>query len=275
MLTVQVVGTVDPVPVESPYWAGRPYFSSFYPEATIRSLESVPPTADPVFVGPGSAALGQITTYTVDVPVLPLKVDLEDAATLRQQIRSLTDATSAYLVTTDSQLPAALRRADDGRELVRIAAPLAVTQLVLLSWWTLYLVVGSATEERSPGARAGEAARADRPADPPVRAGRGVPAAAGRGAARHADRLPRGARVGPADLRAGHRGASSPGRCSLTVLIAVAGGLVTAALSSRQVFRRPVSELLRRVPSAAGGQRRRSGRRCRAGARASPASCSW
>ena len=274
MLTVQVVGAVDPVPVESPYWAGRPYFSSFYPEAAIRSLESVPPTADPVFVGPGSAALGRITTYTVDVPVLPLKVDLEDAATLRRQIRPLTDATSAYLVTTDSQLPSALARADDGRELVRIAAPLAVTQLVLLSWWTLYLVVGSATEERSPELGLAKL--------------RGLTARQTRrfGLAEVFLLLliaaPLGTLIGYLAVRGSARRIFAPGTevvftwpVLVTVLIAVAGGLVTAALSSRQVFRRPVSELLRRVPP------RRAGRGAGlvdgvvAGARRSPASCSW
>ena len=123
-----------------------------------------------------------------------------------RQIRRLHDTTAGYLVTTDSQLPAALARADDGRELVRIAAPLAVTQLVLLE--LVDAVPRGRLGDRGavPRARAGEAARADRPADPAVRAGRGVPAAADRGAAGHAGRLPRGTRVGPPGLRPGHRG---------------------------------------------------------------------
>ena len=41
----------------------------------------------------------------------------------------------------------------------------------------------------------------------------------------------------------------------LTVLGTLAGGLVVAALSSRQVFRRPVAELLRRVPPRSAGRR--------------------
>jgi hypothetical protein len=153
VLTLRVVGTFDPVPVKSPYWAGRPYFDAFYPQSVVRCgpcLDETPPVADPVFVGPGAARLARITTYTVDVPVLPDRVRLDDAPLLQRQVRKLRDANVAYLLTTDSQLPAALARANDGRDLVRIAAPLAVTQLVLLSWWTLFLVVGSATEERSP-----------------------------------------------------------------------------------------------------------------------------
>jgi putative ABC transport system permease protein len=40
----------------------------------------------------------------------------------------------------------------------------------------------------------------------------------------------------------------------LTVLGTLGGGIVTAALSSRQVFRRPVAELLRRVPARSSGR---------------------
>ena len=119
-------------------------------------------------------------------------------AILRQQVRRLSDTVVGLPeLTPDSKLPAALARADDGRELVRIAAPLAVTQLVLLSWWTLYLVVGSATEERSPELGLAKLRGLTAPPDPPVRAGRDRPAAAHRGPARHGARLPRGTRVGP------------------------------------------------------------------------------
>ncbi len=254
VLPVTVVGTFDPVPVESAYWAGRPYFSSYYPEARTRSLESVPPIVDPVFLGPGSAALGQITTYTVDVPVRPIKVQLEDAATLRGQIRRLSNTTAGYLVTTESQLPAALARADEGRELVRVAAPLAVTQLVLLSWWTLYLVVGSATEERSPEIGLAKLR------------GMAAPQTRRFGLAEVFLLLliaaPLGTLVGYLAVRGSAGRVFAPGTevvvtwpVLLTVLAAVAGGLVTAALSSRQVFRRPVSELLRRVPPRRSGNR--------------------
>ena len=241
------------MPVESPYWAGRPYFSSFYPEADDPGPGVRPADGRPGVHRARLGALGRITTYTVDVPVLPLKVDLEDAATLRKQIRQLTDATSAYLVTTDSQLPSALARADDGRELVRIAAPLAVTQLVLLSWWTLYLVVGSATEERSPELGLAKL--------------RGLTARQTRrfGLAEVFLLLliaaPLGTLIGYLAVRGSARRVFAPGTevvftwpVLVTVLIAVAGGLVTAALSSRQVFRRPVSDLLRRVPPRRAGR---------------------
>ena len=70
--------------------------------------ESVPPVADPVFVGPGGARLARITTYTVDVPVLPDRVRLDDAPVLQRQVQRAPDANVAYLLSTDSQLPAAL-----------------------------------------------------------------------------------------------------------------------------------------------------------------------
>ena len=253
VLTLRVVGTFDPVPVQSPYWADRPYFSTFYPQAVVRSLNSVPPVADPVFVGPGAARLARITTYTVDVPVLPDRVRLDDAPLLQRQVRRLRDANVAYLLTTDSQLPAALARANDGRQLVRIAAPLAVTQLVLLSWWTLFLVVGSATEERSPELGLAKL--------------RGLTARQTRrfGLAEVFLLLlvaaPLGTVAGYLAVRGSADRVFAPGTqvvfswpVLLTVLVTVAGGLVTAALSSRQVFRRPVSELLRRVPPRRAGR---------------------
>ena len=247
VLHLTVVGTFDPVPVQSLYWAGRPYFGSYYPQASPNGLGENPPSADPVFAGPGAARLGHITTYTVDIPVLPGQVRLDDGPVLQRQIRRLGDQNTAFQLTTYSQLPAALGRADDGRELVRIAAPLAVTQLVLLSWWTLFLVVGSATEERSP--ELGLAKLRGLTARQTRRFGLAeiflllVVAA------------PLGTVIGYLAVRGSARRVFAPGTqvvltwpVLLTVLAAVVGGLVTAALSSRQVFRRPVSELLRRVP---------------------------
>jgi putative ABC transport system permease protein len=255
VLDLTVVGSFDPVPVQSAYWAGRPYFASFYPQAHPVGIDGEdPPTADPIFVGPGGAKAGHIQTYTVDAPVRPDKVRLDDGPVLRQQIRRLGDVNTAYQLTTYSQLPAALRRADDGRELVRIAAPLAVTQLVLLSWWTLYLVVGSATEERSPELGLAKL--------------RGLTARQTRrfGLAEVFLLLlvaaPLGTVVGYLAVRGAAPHVFAPGTevlltwpVLLTVLGTVAGGIVTAALSSRQVFNRPVSELLRRVPPRRAGRK--------------------
>jgi hypothetical protein len=254
VLAVQVVGSFDPVPVESAYWAGRPYFTAFYPEAFPRGLGEEPPTADPVFLGPGSLEQANLTTYTVDTPVRPSQVRLEDAATLRRQVDRLELDLSAFLLSTDSQLPAALQRADEGRDLVRIAAPLAVTQLVLLSWWTLFLVVGSATEERSPELGLAKL--------------RGLTVRQTRrfGLAEVVLLLlvaaPLGTALGWAAVRAAADRVFAPGTevlltwsVLLTVLGSLAGGVVTAALASRQVLRRPVSELLRRVPPQRKGGR--------------------
>jgi hypothetical protein len=254
-LTVRVVGTFDPVSVQSAYWAGRPYFSVFYPQATPFGADGEnPPVADPTFVGPGGAKLGRITTYLVDVPVMPSRVSLNDGPVLRQEIRELADKATAYQLNVSSQLPASLGRADDGRKLVRIAAPLAVTQLVLLSWWTLYLVVGSATEERSPELGLAKL--------------RGLTARQTRrfGLAEIFLLLlvaaPLGTVLGYLAVRGSASRAFAPGTqvvvtwsVLLTVLGTVAGGLVVAAISSRAVFRRPVSELLRRVPPRRAGRR--------------------
>ena len=254
VIEVTVVGAFDPVPVQGPYWAGRPYFDGFHPKSRVVALEEVPPTADPVFLGPGSARASRIATYTIDIPLVPPRVRLEDSQPLRRQVRALALETPRMLVNTDSQIPAALDRAQDGRELVRIAAPLAVTQLVLLSWWTLYLVVGSATEERSPELGLAKL--------------RGLTARQTRrfGLAEILLLLlvaaPLGTVLGYASVRVAAGRVFAPGTevvltwpVLLTVLGTLAGGLVTAALSSRQVFTRPVAELLRRVPPRGAGRR--------------------
>jgi hypothetical protein len=254
VIAVTVVGSYDPVPVAGPYWVGRPYFDAYNPTSSIVELEEVPPTADPVFVGPGSAQAGRIATYTIDTPLIPLRVRLDDSQPLRRQIRGLALETPRLLVNTDTQVPATLDTADQGRDLVRIAAPLAVTQLVLLSWWTLYLVVGSATVERSPELGLAKL--------------RGLTAAQTRrfGLAEIVLLLlvaaPLGTFVGYSAVRAAAGRVFAPGTevvltwsVLLTVLGTLAGGVVTAALSSRQVFRRPVAELLRRVPPRSAGRR--------------------
>jgi hypothetical protein len=253
VVAVQVVGAYEPVPVDDAYWVGRPYFDAFNPDSSIAELEEVPPTADPVFLGTGGAGAARIATYTIDVPLLVSGVRLEDTRPLRRQVRALSLETPRLLVNTDSQLPAALDRADEGRRLVRIAAPLAVIQLVLLSWWTLYLVVGSATEERSPELGLAKL--------------RGL---TGRQTRRFGlaevfllllVAAPLGTALGWAAVRSAAGRVFAPGTevvltssVLLTVLGTLGGGIVTAALSSRQVFRRPVAELLRRVPSRSSGR---------------------
>ena len=144
--------------------------------------------------GPGGAGAARITTYTIDVPLLAARVRLEDTAPLRRQIRALSLETPP--AAGQHRLPAA-GRAGPGRRGPRAGAhrgaagrhPAGAAELV------------DALPRRRlgdrgalPRARAGQAARPDRAADPPLRAGRGVPAAAGRGAARHRRRA--GSRCG-------------------------------------------------------------------------------
>ena len=207
-----------------------------------KGLITVPPVADPVFLGPGTAATAGITGFTVDAPVLANRVRLDDAPTLVAQVQRLNKFLSVYQLASVTQLPAALEQADNGRDLVRIASPLAVTQLVLLSWWTLFLVVGSATEERSPelglaklrGLSQGQTGRF--------------------GLAEIVLLLvvaaPLGTVAGYVAVRAAGPHVFAPGThvaltssVLLTVSIAPSGGVVTAALAARRVFRRSVADL--------------------------------
>jgi putative ABC transport system permease protein len=255
-LLVKVVGSFDPVSVANSYWVGQPYFTEFFPRAVPNGLPTttLPPIADPVFVGPGTAATAKITGYTIDAPVLANRVRLGDGPALVSQAQALNHFLSAYELPSVTQLPSALEQANNGRNLVRIASPLAVTQLVLLSWWTLFLVVGSATEERSPelglaklrGLSQGQTSRF--------------------GLAEIVLLLvvaaPLGTVAGYAAVRASGPHVFAPGThvamtssVLLTVSIALSGGVVTAALAARRVFRRSVGDLLRRVPSRGSGRR--------------------
>ena len=199
---------VRPGAGESPYWAGRPYFTSYYPQASPNGLGENPPTADPIFLGPGGAAAGRITTYTVDVPVLPGRVRLDDA----------TDAAAADPPARHQErhlpahhlLPAAGRAGSRGRRpragTDRRAArrhPARAAELV-------DAVPRRRVSDRGAVARAGagEAARPHRAADATVRAGRDLPAAAGGRAAGHRRRLPGRPRRRAARVRPRHRGAA-------------------------------------------------------------------
>jgi hypothetical protein len=253
-LLVKVVGSFDPVSVATSYWVGQPYFTEFFPTSVPNGLGDLPPVADPVFVGQGTAAAAKITGYTIDAPVLANRVRLDDGPALVGQVQGLSHFLSAYALSSETHLPSALELANNGRDLVRIASPLAVTQLVLLSWWTLFLVVGSATEERSPelglaklrGLSQGQTGRF--------------------GLAEIVLLLvvaaPLGTVAGYAAVRASSPHVFAPGThvamtssVLLTVSIALSGGVLTAALAARRVFRRSVGDLLRRVPSRGSGRR--------------------
>jgi putative ABC transport system permease protein len=253
-LTITVVGSFDPVSTDDGYWVGQSYFNDYFPEARFKALKPVPPVADPVFLGQGTAEAAGITGYTVDVPLLSGRVHLDDGPTLQRQVERFRATLALYQLGVVTELPSSLDQADNGRELVRIASPLAVTQLVLLAWWTLFLVVGSATEERSPELGLAKL--------------RGL-------SQRQTGRFglaeillllvvaaPLGTVAGYVAVRAAGPHVFAPGThvvftssVLLTVSIALFGGIVTAALAARQVFRRPVSDLLRRVPSRGGGRR--------------------
>ena len=81
VLSLRVVGTVRPG-AGAVAVLGRP--AVLLPATTrvatpLGASGEDPPIADPVFVGPGAARLGAHHEYTVDMPVLPERVRLDDA----------------------------------------------------------------------------------------------------------------------------------------------------------------------------------------------------
>ena len=150
-LLIKVVGSYDPVSVADSYWVGQPYFSEYFPVSVVSGLGSAPPTADPVFLGPGTAAQAHITGLH------GRRAGAGQPGAPRRRTRP--DRAGAPAEPVPQCLPAgrcdpAAVRVDPGRQTVatscasRRRSPSPSSSCS--RWWTLFLVVGAATEERSP-----------------------------------------------------------------------------------------------------------------------------
>lgn len=252
---VRIVGTYDPPDTEDRYWMGRVYFDHALATSSF-GLEPGPPRADSILVGGGAHRRYRLATYGIDVPIDPIRPGLDDTSALAAEAASAVQAMSAMQLGAVTGVQQAVAEADHGRDIVRVASPLAVAQLVLLTWWTLFLMVAATTEERGPelglaklrGHRPGAAARFGLTEVVVLL----VVAA------------PAGTVLGYLLLRWVAASFFAPGTTvaptsALLVaqLLGLAGGLAAVAAAARGVVRRPVVDLLRRVPAEHG--RRRAG----------------
>ncbi len=248
-----VVGTAEPFDLDDDYWVGRAMFR-YYPIERPRGLSALPPITDAVWLAPGSAQALGVQSYSVDVPVHGAAIGLDEGPAVAAAVTKARDDLGKVSVAVTSQLPVLIEGANRRSDVVRVAAPLAAFQLVLLAWVILAHVVGSATQERAPELGLAKL----RGLTPP----RTVRFGLGEVAVLLLVSAPVGTLLGWWVVHevAGHL--LEPGiTLAITptvvgsVLLGVVGGLAAAAVAARSVARGHVSDLLRRVPGAGHGRR--------------------
>jgi hypothetical protein len=144
-----LVGTTTPFSLQDDYWDGRSLFS-YYPIERPHGLSDDPPESDTVWMADGTARKLGVKSYSVDIPVDPTAIDLATAQHVADQVATARQQLGLGLVAVTSQLPALIDDSARRGGVVRVAAPLAAFQLVLLAWVILAHVVSSATQERAP-----------------------------------------------------------------------------------------------------------------------------
>ena len=267
-----VVGSYQPFALDDSYWLGRQLFG-YVPHSHPQGLADLPPVSDTVLVGEGFAKDVGLTGYTLDVPVDASRLDLDTAPVAAAQVATCSTVWACVGALVTSQLPVVVEQAAERSRVVRVAAPLAAAQLVLLAWVILAHVVGSATQERAP-----ELGLAKLRGQSP---GRTVRFGLAEVVLLLLVAAPLGALAGWLLVRWSASHVLEAGTAvhltrwvALSVVIGVLGGVGAAAVAAHGVGRQHVADLLRRVPGPARvagpvPSRGRCWRSC------SPGSCSW
>jgi hypothetical protein len=248
-----VVGTYQPFSLDDPYWLGRQIFG-YVPHSMPKGLGELPPVTDTLLAGDGFAQRVGLAGYTLDVPVDPTMLDLTTGPAAADQVTRFQRGLGLRGALVTSQLPVLVDQATARSTVVRVAAPLAAVQLVLLAWVILAHVVGSATQERAP--ELGLAKLRGLTPGRTVRFGLAEVVLLLLVAA------PLGTLLGWLAVRqaAGHVFEAGTS-VHLTrwvvasVVLGVIGGIAAAAVAAHGVSRQHVAELLRRVPGAGAGRR--------------------
>lgn len=250
-----VVGSYQPFSVENAYWSGRPLWQ-YYPHQRPHGLSEDPPITDTALLGAGTARQLGGRAYSLDVDVDGSTISLDDGPRIAHQVEEVQRLLGLRSVTVTSQLPSIVQMAQDRSQVVRVAAPLAAAQLVLLAWVILAHVVGSATQERAP--ELGLAKLRGLTPRRTVRFGLAEVVVLLLVAA------PIGTLLGWWLVQQAAQRLLEPGlQLQLTgwvvgsVLIGAVGGLVAAAVAAQAVARGSIADLLRRVPGSS--SRRRAG----------------
>jgi hypothetical protein len=251
--TLTVVGSYRPFELDDAYWLGRQIFG-YVPHERPQGLGELPPLSDTLLAGPGFAERVQLQAYSLDVPVEPTALDLDSAPVAAAQVAELQKGLGMRGAVVTSQLPVLVDRAKERSAVVRIAAPLAAVQLVLLAWVILAHVVGSATQERAP-----ELGLAKLRGQTP---GRTVRFGLAEVVLLLLVAAPIGTMLGWLLVRLAAAHLFEAGTVVhltrwviASVVLGVLGGIGAAAVAAHGVSRQHVADLLRRVPGAAAGRR--------------------
>jgi hypothetical protein len=248
-----VVGTYQPFSLDDPYWLGRQIFG-YVPHSRPKGLDDLPPLTDTLLAGEGFAQQVGLAGYTLDVPVDPAMLDLQTGPAAAAEVTRFQRGLGLRGALVTSQLPVLVDQASARSTVVRVAAPLAAVQLVLLAWVILAHVVGSATQERAP-----ELGLAKLRGQSP---GRTVRFGLAEVVLLLLVAAPLGSvlgwllvRLAASRLFEAGTAVHPTGWAVASVALGVVGGIGAAAVAAHGVGRQHVAELLRRVPGAAAGRR--------------------
>ncbi|HEX6921360.1 MAG TPA: FtsX-like permease family protein [Actinomycetes bacterium] len=145
--TLRIVGLYEVTDPESSVWFGHNYADA------QQAADDGPDRLDTVFVSQQAMLrAGQAGVYAdAERPLLLDRVRLDDLQVLADRLTSLRRELAAgpEVVVPTAQLTDVVAQIKDDRKSVTLSALLATVQLVLLTWFVLYLVVANTVEERS------------------------------------------------------------------------------------------------------------------------------
>lgn len=150
---LRVVGLYSTANRSDPYWFSRDYFNA---HISVGAGGSDPPNvSDSLFtpLGTFSRARSDYTTRAViDLPLDVRTTRLRDVPRLTRQLAPyrLALAATDLAPQDESNLDGVLQRARASISQLNVAVLLVVGQLLLLSWFVLFLVVANASEARGP-----------------------------------------------------------------------------------------------------------------------------
>ena len=241
-VTTRVVGIYRPKNRTEAYWFDQDFFNAHF------SGGDGPDVSDSVFTSRETFDRSRLMSRgVVQLPLDVRRVRLADEENLRRQVESFRLRVAAgHDINTTAPLPFVFDAADNSRHRLEISVLIVAGQLLVLSWFVLYLVVANAAEARGPEIALAKL-RGFTPTgtlvfgllEPVLLIGLAAPAGLLLAA------LAAGALV-RLQLLSGTPVVFTPLSVWVT-LGALAGGLVAAALAARRTLTRPVVEQWRRT----------------------------
>lgn len=144
---LQVVGLYRPNNRDDPYWFSQDFFNEHASGGDSADV------SDAIFTDKGTfdRARGLVARVAVQLPLDIPRVRLADEEPLRTRLAAFRGAISADgVVSAATTLGEVFDNADNSRHRLEISVLIVAGQLLVLSWFVLYLVVANASEARGP-----------------------------------------------------------------------------------------------------------------------------